>query len=394
MECDLNDRQILKCPICGTEFRDIITICPNCGNILDSIKLSSSLKAFIFELDEYEKVIANTSKHFKGKSKLAAAKKRKAGLIRNFVFDNDGSTILEALIFIKSKVAVEAGHKANRKTLYWIHLWTEKAEQLYEKARIVLRGNGSIEAAYAYIIETNVKTQKMVRRKVIAGGTTVLILIAMAVLYKPIRSVPQMAPPKASGFGDKQAAEKADNVDRGLLETNEDSTGPVKQKLLKEPKEERIIETLQLKNFTFSIPDYWVEKGSKAEYYQAYAETGGKVAMLAIAYPHDEDEVNLEALYADHENMITAIEAMFDECTVTGYEEFKSDFGVEGMAYHYTSIFDFGGLKYGASGIYACFPSEKDSRWFFVVLIVTDNIEKNYEEDFMEILASVKEVEG
>ena len=116
--------------------------------------------------------------------------------------------------------------------------------------------------------------------------------------------------------------------------------------------------------------------------------------MLAITYPHDNEEVSLEALYADNENMITAIESWFDECSVTRYEKFQSDFGVTGVVYHYTSKFAFGGVKYGASGMCLCFPSEKDSRWFFVVFIVTNNIEENYEEDFMEILSSIKEVEA
>jgi hypothetical protein len=391
MEHDLNGRQVLRCPICGTEFTDIIAICPGCGNILDQMKLSPSLKAFISELDEYEKVSANTSKRFKEKLKLVV-EKRKAGLIRDFVFDSDRKSVLEALIFIKSKVALEADRKVNKTNFYWIRLWTGRAEQLYEKARVLFRESDSVETVYAYIIETNVRIQKMIRRKIILGTVSFLILIVMAVFYKPLKkgsigpetdeNVVQTDFPQITGYGDKQIDKLADK---------EGSTGAVTHKLLKEGNK---IKPLQLENFIFSIPDYWVENGSKEEYYQAYAETGGKVAMLAITYPHDNEEVSLEALYADNENMITAIESWFDECSVTRYEKFQSDFGVTGVVYHYTSKFDFGGVKYGASGMCLCFPSEKDSRWFFVVFIVTNNIEENYEEDFMEILSSIKEVEA
>lgn len=384
-------RKVLRCPACGTEFTDIAMICPDCGNIFDQTRLSPSLKAFASELDEYDKVIADAPKHFRGKSKTAAAERRKAGLIRDFVFESDGKSILEALLFIKSKVALEARRKAKRKALYWIRLWTRKAEQLYEKVQVLFPGNDRVETAYSYIIETNLRIQKAVRRKAIAGGMAALILTVMAVLYGSIKNGSighedpvQTRPKKTAGFGSGSIDETAEN---------EGSTGTVKRKLIKGEKEENTIKSLQLENFTFSIPDYWVENGSKEEYYQAYAETGRSVAMLSIAYPHDKDEVSLEALYADHENMITAIEAMFGECEVTEYEGFKSDFGVVGIIYYFTCVFDTGSSKQTVSGTYVCFPSVKDNRWFFVILIVSDNIEGDYDEDFMEILASIKEVE-
>lgn len=148
--------------------------------------------------------------------------------------------------------------------------------------------------------------------------------------------------------------------------------------------------TLDIEKYSFTIPDYWEESGSKTEYYQAYAETSGKVAMLTISYPVDEeDDVTLEALVADNENMIKAIETWAEDCKVTSYETFESDYGVTGILYNFNYTMS-GSGNYILTGKYFCFPSPEDNRWFYVTLGTAGELKRDYNAVYMDILASIR----
>lgn len=98
-------------------------------------------------------------------------------------------------------------------------------------------------------------------------------------------------------------------------------------------------ETLNVKNYSFDVTDYWEEEGSKNEYIQYYAEKGEKIVMLSIAYPAESDDnydVSFDGLYADNDNMINAVGAMFTNGDVIDYKVFESDYGVKGILYRFT----------------------------------------------------------
>ncbi len=151
-----------------------------------------------------------------------------------------------------------------------------------------------------------------------------------------------------------------------------------------------------VKNFVFSIPDYWEEEGSKNDYLQYYAEKGDKVVMLSIAYPEESDdnyEVSFEGLSKDSENMKIAVGGMFTDGDVISDEVFESKNGVKGMLYQFTyrqKISD--SQQVDGSGYCFCFPSTKDRRWFYVTLLHTNNISSNqYKADFMDLISALKE---
>ncbi len=160
--------------------------------------------------------------------------------------------------------------------------------------------------------------------------------------------------------------------------------------------EEGTYEVLNVKNFTFDIPNYWSEEGSKNEYLQYYAEKGDKVVMLSIAYPEESDDeydVSFDGLYADNENMIEAVEAMFTDGDVIDYEILESEYGVKGILYHFTFKQEIGLLtKADGKGYYFCFPSENDRRWFYVVLLHTnDVVGDDYKDDYLRLLSTIRE---
>ena len=154
--------------------------------------------------------------------------------------------------------------------------------------------------------------------------------------------------------------------------------------------------TMNVKNYTFNLPDYWEEEGSKNEYLQYYAEKGDKVAMLSIAYPKESDDnydVNFKGLEDDNDNMIKAVAGMFTDGDVVGCEVFESDYGVKGMLYQFTykQKKDLN-TKVDGSGYCFCFPSENDRRWFYVVLLHTNNVSSDdYKDDYMTMLSGIKE---
>ena len=163
--------KIIKCPSCGEVLQSMTAICPSCGHEINSAKLSSALRDFIDEINECDKIIANTPKKelpqkgWKAWKKsfrilwvilniitsciplaiyltlplfrpllrsnttpeLSSTEQRKVALIENFTFPNDRESVLEALLFTKSKMAFLAAEKANEKNVFWLRLWNTNA---------------------------------------------------------------------------------------------------------------------------------------------------------------------------------------------------------------------------------------------------------------------------
>ena len=158
---------------------------------------------------------------------------------------------------------------------------------------------------------------------------------------------------------------------------------------------EGTFESVSVKGFSFDIPNYWSEEGSKNEYLQYYAEKGDKVVMLSIAYPEESDDdydVSFDGLYTDNENMIKAVGAMFTDGDVYDHEVFESENRVKGILYRFTYNQKIDWLtKVDGSGYCFCFPSEDDRRWFYVVLLYTNNVASDdYRDDYMTLISTIR----
>ena len=216
--------KIIKCPSFGAELQSFTAVCPDCGNEINSQNVSVSLKEFIDSINEYDKIIANNPeppktgwkiwskgkrilwvilnivtsfiplvvylvfpliKTFlfpKGVPVLSADEKRKAALIENYTFPNEREATIEAMMFIKSKMAFLASEKFNKKTLYWTNLWNTKAEQLNHRAGIILKGDKITESTYADITVNKSKVDKNVKVRAIIGAVIIAVFLAFVLL--------------------------------------------------------------------------------------------------------------------------------------------------------------------------------------------------------------------
>lgn len=216
--------KIIKCPSCGAEIQSLTAVCPDCGHEINSQKVSSSLKEFIDTINSYDNLIANdpeppkkgwkswsNGKRFlwillnlftsfiplvlylvfplikpflmpKSEPLLSADEKRKASIIENYVFPNEREATVEALIFTKSKMAFLASEKFNRKTLYWTNLWNTKAEQLRQKANIILKNDKVVEDTYAEIQSSKSKVEKSVKIRAIVGAVIIVAFISFVLI--------------------------------------------------------------------------------------------------------------------------------------------------------------------------------------------------------------------
>lgn len=213
--------EVKKCPACGEEVPALTAICPACGHEFSVVKGSESVASFIAEIDACDKRISAqgpTSK--KGWSTwktwkkvgwvllniyffciplliyfirpffrtykspaLSVEEKRKATIIENFTFPNDRGSILEALLFIKSKVSFLANEKVNANNAYWMRLWSKKAEQLHQKAEMLFQGDRIANDAYSKIVEDHNKFKKQMQIRIYVT----LGIMAIAVLFLLIR---------------------------------------------------------------------------------------------------------------------------------------------------------------------------------------------------------------
>jgi len=171
--------KMLKCPSCGEVLKSFEGICPACGHEISSVKMSTSFKAFVDGITGCDTAIAQSSvppkKGFRtwskrgkfwwivlnaftlciplafylilpllgiwGVASLLPAEKRKAALIKNYAFPNDRESVLEILIYIKSQLTFIASEKIDRNAVHWASIWGRKAEQIYQKSEIIIKGD-------------------------------------------------------------------------------------------------------------------------------------------------------------------------------------------------------------------------------------------------------------
>lgn len=217
--------KIIKCPACGESIQSFTAICPACGHEINSQRVSASVKSFVDSVNEYDNAIANNPEPTKNGWKtwtnakkilwvllniftsciplviylawpllkpflkpnkvpvLSSDEKRKASLIENYTFPNEREATIEAMMFTKSKMAFLASERFNDKTLYWTNLWNTKAEQLNQRAMILLVGDKIVEATYNEITGSKEKVHKKIKMRAIVGATIIFAYLAFIGIF-------------------------------------------------------------------------------------------------------------------------------------------------------------------------------------------------------------------
>lgn len=400
METDTTTSQPISCPACGAETSAPASICPSCGYLMDPAGLSPSVKAFIEELDQYDRLIASQEQpprlgekikknigclfwiifnvatfliplaihlismpaRSAKKPKLTGAENRKASLIRDFRFSNDKKTFLEALLFIRWKTQSLVTEKRNQKTAYWMRLWSQKEDELFQKAEILILEKEIARRTHRRVVKNSRRVKNRAKRKAFMGGLILLadiFLVVAGTLF--ISGTPFL---KGRLF--------AKNEFKGEISENGD---------------------LIFENYRLYIPDYLIEGGSNASYCQFQTAAGDDIVSLGMGYMEVEEYwVTLKNLYRINSYVMEMIGGAFDDCQIFKYEDFQSDYGVQGILYSYRMKKKIKSVEYSGSGKCFMFPCEKDNRWFYVNLMVMGDADRDYEGDFMKILVSVREI--
>jgi|GEM_PF-1142987 len=217
--------KILKCPNCGEVLKSFEGICPACGYEIKSAQMSTSLRAFVDELQDCDKQIAKSpippKKGFRTWSKrakfwwivlnvvtccipLAAylilpflgilggvsflpEEKRKAALIKNYSYPNDRENVLETMLFIKTQMAFIASEKIDRSAICWANIWAKKEEQVYQKAELIIKGDTVAASIHSDIVLQSKKIRKSFGVRVgIALALIAALLVFMAVSGGPL----------------------------------------------------------------------------------------------------------------------------------------------------------------------------------------------------------------
>ena len=156
-------------------------------------------------------------------------------------------------------------------------------------------------------------------------------------------------------------------------------------------------ELVEIGGFTVKIPSYWQAEegeisldGSDQEYYCAYAERQGKVALLQMeANVDDQESVTFSLLEDEEQEIAQAFGQSFDtyDCSQSELYELK---GSENPVKGYLWTFSFSVQGQQGDGQFLMFPAEEENRWMQVLMMQTDNTEFDYTGDFQKILESIR----
>ena len=212
--------ELHKCPNCGENLTSLTAICPACGHEFNSVKVDDDLYKFSQHIDSFDALIANNPK-IKSRSgwaswstgwriawiilniytfcfpllfyaiirffkrfqfELSPEEKNKATFIENYVFPNEREAIIEALLFIKTKILFLSSKPADRNTLYWSNIWCNKAQTIYNKAAIVLCGDPIAEKAFLEIKDKSKKiAKKCIWKPIIIIGIIAIMILLLCV---------------------------------------------------------------------------------------------------------------------------------------------------------------------------------------------------------------------
>ena len=145
--------------------------------------------------------------------------------------------------------------------------------------------------------------------------------------------------------------------------------------------------------WSMTVPEYW-EKDNDASIYQSFAESGEGTAMLqAISSYDDVDPVGFYWL-EDEEEKAAVVDMLISSMSQGGgMSDFQvvSDEVVETdqiKGVMWTVRFKANG--YPSTMFFVCYPSESDNNWVYITCIYTDASKYQYEQDFRNMIKSIK----
>lgn len=149
-------------------------------------------------------------------------------------------------------------------------------------------------------------------------------------------------------------------------------------------------------NYIIPVPAYWQDDTPQSETgFRGYVDFDDRMTALTIGSAVDtEDPATFEVLYEDKDNMIKAYERMEEfglkcEFVRTDIIETKE---LKGMSFDFNFTVDENG-KTGKC-THVVFPSEKDNKWIYVSLYVSDDADFSYSADFMKMIKAIKKNDG
>lgn len=355
------DNEIRKCPGCSATIGSFSTHCPMCGNEIGGNSITNTVQDLVDRLERInakEMPVSNSqcpsSKKAREKWEMEQRQARwtfereideeKAELIINYPVPTTKAEILEFMLLASSNYDVKKGNAdvVNR-------AWKLKLEQVYEKATIAMPHSADFEKVkkiYERVQSKIEDNRRKTRRLLWIFGVLALALVGLIVWF---------------------------------------STRPTS------------FETLEIKNVTMEIADYWTEGDSEKNclsYYENdYGEDSSEVTfdVKFVAETDKKYDVTFDGLQADNKNMIKAIEKMYWDCNVLKDEVLESDHGVKGILYTFSLEQSTGWFSSeSAKGYCFVFPSESDRYWFYVTMIVVNSAsDDSYYKDYMKTLESI-----
>lgn len=193
--------------------------------------------------------------------------------------------------------------------------------------------------------------------------------------------------PKITTSGTENQNEEA--VSEKTVDNNTDSSSRTQKNGFDENTAQNVISG----NYIIPVPDYWIEDTPNDEDmdYRGYAETDGKTAMLMIMSMVDTiDPATFDVLYEDKDNMVTVLTAALSNIgspEFIGSDIYETE-ELKGMTFDYS--FTAGKYGIGGNAEYIVFPSEKDNKWIYISIIVTENTDHLYDDDFAKMLSAIK----
>lgn len=167
---------ILKCPSCGEVLSTFTAVCPACGHEITKSENESTIKKFSNKLSQIESGFTTNTKN---KTEKKNQIEEKALFIKNYVFDNDRASIVEAMIYVSSQMTILNDLKI-KEARYWATVWKSKAVELYNKAQVLFPNDKVVIDSYDNILAQfkKIKKKDQIRVFIIVAVVVVVVLIS------------------------------------------------------------------------------------------------------------------------------------------------------------------------------------------------------------------------